>query len=70
MVNPSRLKSAPTLRDDVLYILDQLVAAGSSAAYIMRDDFVTPEPSYSQGERRSHALPQANDTLARGGQPQ
>ena len=41
---PSRLKSAPTLRDDVLYILDQLVTAGSSAAYIMRDDFVTPEP--------------------------
>ena len=42
---PSRLKSAPTLRDDVLYILDQLVTAGSSAAYIMRDDFVTPTPS-------------------------
>ena len=42
---PTRLKSLPTLRDDVLYILDQLVAAGSSAAYIMRDDFVTPVPA-------------------------
>ena len=39
---PSRLKSDPSLRRDVLYILDQLVEAGSSAAYIMRDDFVTP----------------------------
>lgn len=44
---PSRLKSSPTLRDDVLYILDQLVTAGSSAAYIMRDDFVTPVSFYS-----------------------
>jgi len=42
---PSRLKSVPRLRDAVLYILDQLVVAGSSAAYIMRDDFVTPAPS-------------------------
>ncbi len=48
---PSRLKSAPTLRDDVLYILDQMVTAGSSAAYIMRDDFVTPESFYSGGGR-------------------
>ena len=39
---PSRLKSNPSLRRDVLYILDQLVEAGSSAAYAMRDDFVTP----------------------------
>ena len=42
---PSCLKSSPTLRDDVLYILDQLVASGSSASYIMRDDFVTPVPA-------------------------
>ena len=42
---PSRLKSVPRLRDAVLYILDQLVIAGSSAAYIMRDDFVTPAPA-------------------------
>ena len=48
---PSRLKSVPALRDDVLYILDQLVTAGSSAAYIMRDDFVTPESFYSQRVR-------------------
>ena len=39
---PSRLKSDPPLRRDVLYILDQLVETGSSAAYAMRDDFVTP----------------------------
>ena len=43
---PSRLKSDPTLRYAVLYILDQLVEAGSSAAFSMRDDFVTPLPSY------------------------
>ena len=43
---PSRLKSDLTLRYAVLYILDQLVEAGSSAAFSMRDDFVTPLPSY------------------------
>ena len=43
---PSRLKSDPTLRSAVLYILDQLVEGGSSAAFSMRDDFVTPLPSY------------------------
>ena len=43
---PSRLKSDPTLRSAVLYVLDQLVEAGSSAAFSMRDDFVTPLPSY------------------------
>ena len=41
---PYRLKSDPTLRSAVVYILDQLVEAGSSAAYNMRDDFVTPAP--------------------------
>jgi len=39
---PLRLKSHPTLRRAVLEILDALVNAGSSAAYRMRDDFVTP----------------------------
>lgn len=39
---PFRLKSRPPLRDAVLRLLDALVAAGSSASYRMRDDFVTP----------------------------
>ena len=39
---PLRLKSDPTLRAAVLTVLDSLVNAGSSAAYRMRDDFVTP----------------------------
>ncbi len=41
---PYRLKSDPMLRSAVVHILDQLVEAGSSAAYSMRDDFVTPSP--------------------------
>ena len=41
---PHRLKSDPDVRSAVLDILDQLVEAGSSAAYRMRDDFVTPVP--------------------------
>ena len=39
---PSHLKSSPQLRTSVLQILDHLVEAGSSSAYKMRDDFVTP----------------------------
>ena len=39
---PLRLKSNPKLRTAVLRILDELVEAGSSAAFRMRDDFVTP----------------------------
>ena len=39
---PLRLKSDPDLRVAILHILDHLVDAGSSAAYKMRDDFVTP----------------------------
>jgi hypothetical protein len=39
---PVRIKSNPEIRSDVLMILDQLVDSGSSAAYRMRDDFVTP----------------------------
>ena len=39
---PLTLKSDPKLRTAVLFILDQLVEAGSSASYSMRDDFVTP----------------------------
>jgi len=41
---PHRLKSDPDVRSAVLDILDQLVEAGASAAYRMRDDFVTPVP--------------------------
>lgn len=39
---PHRLKSDPAVRTAVLALLDHLVEAGSSAAYRMRDDFVTP----------------------------
>jgi hypothetical protein len=39
---PHRLKSDPAVRTAVLVLLDHLVEAGSSAAYRMRDDFVTP----------------------------
>lgn len=39
---PHRLKSDPSVRRAVLSLLDRLVEAGSSAAYRMRDDFVTP----------------------------
>jgi hypothetical protein len=39
---PFRLKSNAEVRSAVLTILDQLVDSGSSAAYRMRDDFVTP----------------------------
>lgn len=39
---PHRVKSEPALRNPILHILDMLVAGGSSSAYRMRDDFVTP----------------------------
>jgi hypothetical protein len=39
---PLELKTDPVLRDSVLYLLDTLVDNGSSAAFRMRDDFVTP----------------------------
>ena len=39
---PGRLKAKTILRDAVLHILDELVEAGSSTAYRLRDDFVTP----------------------------
>jgi len=39
---PLRLKRDASLRGAVLKLLDHLVSAGSSAAYRMRDDFVTP----------------------------
>jgi hypothetical protein len=39
---PEMLKRDRKVRDSVLYLLDQLIAAGSSVAYRMRDDFVTP----------------------------
>lgn len=39
---PALLKSDAVLRAAVLVLLDELVEAGSSAAYRMRDDFVTP----------------------------
>ncbi len=39
---PLELKRDDRLRDAVLFILDCLVETGSSAAFRMRDDFVTP----------------------------
>ena len=39
---PLELKLDNRIRDAVLFILDCLVEAGSSAAFRMRDDFVTP----------------------------
>jgi hypothetical protein len=39
---PLELKREPMIRDAVLYLLDTLVDSGSSAAFRMRDDFVTP----------------------------
>ncbi len=39
---PLELKREPELRDAVLALLDLLVENGSSAAFRMRDDFVTP----------------------------
>lgn len=39
---PLELKRDPTLREAILYVLDVLVDSGSSAAFRMRDDFVTP----------------------------
>jgi hypothetical protein len=42
---PLELKSNPTIREAVLLLLDNLVETGSSAAFQMRDDFVTPAAS-------------------------
>ena len=39
---PLELKRDASIRDAVLFVLDCLVEAGSSAAFRMRDDFVTP----------------------------
>lgn len=40
--HPLRLKTEPVIRESVLFLLDTLVESGSSAAFRMRDDFVTP----------------------------
>lgn len=42
---PLELKRRSDLRDAVLFLLDLLVEQGSSAAFRMRDDFVTPVSS-------------------------
>lgn len=39
---PAELKRQARLREAVLFLLDVLVESGSSAAFRMRDDFVTP----------------------------
>jgi len=50
---PLELKQQRNLREAVLFLLDLLVEHGSSAAFRMRDDFVTPVPvtSSSHGWR-------------------
>ncbi len=45
--NPLRLKSQRTVREAILFLLDTLVENGSSAAFRMRDDFVTPASAAS-----------------------
>ena len=42
---PLELKRERTIREAVLFLLDILVENGSSAAFRMRDDFVTPSPN-------------------------
>ena len=42
--HPGLIKSNASIRNSVLYLLDELVESGSSVAYRMRDDFVTPLP--------------------------
>lgn len=46
---PIDLKRNEKRRESVLYLLDQLIENGSSAAYRMRDDFVTPISQGSLG---------------------
>lgn len=45
---PRKLKSDPALQEAALLILDGSVEAGSSHAYRMRDDFVSPNDDFSQ----------------------
>jgi hypothetical protein len=45
---PGKLKEHTALRDSVLFILDELVQAGSSLACRLRDDFVAPVSGSSQ----------------------
>ena len=45
---PFELKSRKDMRAAVLFLLDALVETGSSAAFRMRDDFVTPLSAASQ----------------------
>ena len=42
---PLELKRDRAIREAVVFLLDSLVENGSSAAFRMRDDFVTPVPN-------------------------
>ena len=42
---PLELKRERPIREAVLFLLDTLVEQGSSRAFLMRDDFVTPIPA-------------------------
>jgi hypothetical protein len=48
---PFRLKQERELRESVVLVMDSLVDAGSSAAYRMRDDFITPMASVASATR-------------------
>jgi hypothetical protein len=50
---PLELKRDRAIREAVLFLLDTLAENGSSAAFRMRDDFVTPGPSCCWGHWRA-----------------
>jgi hypothetical protein len=51
---PLRLKTNAKIRSAALTSLDQLVDSGASAAYRMRDDFVTPIAQQNPSGRVGH----------------
>ena len=55
---PIDLKRQQDLWEAVLFLLDLLVENGSSAAFRMRDDFVTPAslPEFEQVEKSADVL--------------
>ncbi|HEY4642701.1 MAG TPA: AAA family ATPase, partial [Thermoanaerobaculia bacterium] len=54
---PFELKRRPDMRAAVLFLLDALVETGSSAAFRMRDDFVTPLSVASEQHQQAQPEP-------------